>query len=76
MADMKFPRLLAGFFNRSQRSRGGRFLPELSPARLTGVTLGGSFCKMRRIYVGFRMEINASGQRFVTTPVESFGTVL
>ena len=51
--------------------RGGRFFSELTPARLAGATLGGSFCKMRGIYTGFRMEINASGQRTVTTPVES-----
>ena len=51
--------------------RGGQFFPELTPARLAGATLGGSFCKMRGIYTGFRMEINASGQRTVTTPVES-----
>jgi len=56
--------------------RGGQFFPELTPARLTGATLGGSFCKMRGIYVGFRMEINANGQRFITTPVESIGTLL
>lgn len=56
--------------------RGGQFFPELTPARLTGATLGGSFCKMRGIYVGFRMEINANGQRFVTTPVESIGVVV
>ena len=53
--------------------RGGQFFPELTPARLAGATLGGSFCKMRGIYVGFRMEINAYDQRFVTTPVESIG---
>jgi len=51
--------------------RGGQFFPELTPARLAGATLGGSFCKMRGIYAGFRMEINANGQRTVTTPVES-----
>ena len=56
--------------------RGGRFFPELTPARLTGATMGGSFCKMRGIYVGFRMEIHANGQRFVTTPVESIGVEL
>ena len=77
MASKKIPRLLTGFFNRSQRGRGGQFFPELTPARLTGVTLGGSFCKMRRIYVGFRIErINANGQRIITTPVESIGIVL
>jgi hypothetical protein len=53
--------------------RGGQFFPELTPARLAGATLGGSFCKMRGIYAGFRMEINANGQRTVTTPVESIG---
>jgi len=53
--------------------RGGQFFPELTSARLTGATLGGSFCKMRGIYVGFRMELQADGQRFVTTPVESIG---
>ena len=56
--------------------RGGQFFPELTPARLSGATLGGCFCKMRGIYAGFRMEINANGQHFVTTPVESIGIVL
>jgi hypothetical protein len=51
--------------------RGGQFFRELTPARLAGATLGGSLCKMRGIYAGFRMEINANGQRTVTTPVES-----
>jgi hypothetical protein len=51
--------------------RGGQFFPELTPARLAGATLGGSFCKMRGIYTGFRMEINANGHRTVTTPVQS-----
>jgi hypothetical protein len=53
--------------------RGGQFFQELTPARLAGATLGGCFCKMRGIYVGFRMEINANGERTVTTPVESIG---
>ncbi len=55
--------------------RGGQFFPELAPARLTGATLGGSFCKMRGIYPGFRMELHAAGQRTVTTPVESVGVL-
>jgi hypothetical protein len=55
--------------------RGGRFFPELTPAHLAGATLGGSFCKMRGIYAGFRMEITANGRRTVTTPVESFGVL-
>ncbi|MGD0957206.1 MAG: hypothetical protein ABR953_10315 [Candidatus Acidiferrales bacterium] len=53
--------------------RGGQFFLELTPAQLAGATLGGCFCKMRGIYAGFRMEINANGQRTVTTPVESIG---
>jgi hypothetical protein len=53
--------------------RGGQFFPELTPVRLAGATLGGSFCKMRGIYAGFRMEFNANGERTVTTPVESIG---
>jgi hypothetical protein len=55
--------------------RGGQFFPELTPARLAGATLGGSFCKMRGIYAGFRMEFNANGRRTVTTPVESIGVL-
>jgi len=49
--------------------RGGQFFPELTPAQLAGATLGGSFLKMRGIYVGFAMEINAGDQRFLTTRV-------
>src|SRR5258708_21804976 len=55
--------------------RGGQFFPELTPARLAGATLGGSFCKMRGIYAGFRMEINANGKRTVTTPVQSIAVL-
>lgn len=55
--------------------RGGPFFPELTRALLTGATLGGSFCKMRGIYAGFRMEIYADGQRTVTTPVQSIGVL-
>jgi hypothetical protein len=51
--------------------RGGKFFPELTPANLAGATLGGSFCKMRGIYVGFRMEFMANGKRIITSPVET-----
>ena len=37
--------------------------------------LRGSFCNMRGIYAGFRMEINANGQRTVTTAVKSIGVL-
>jgi len=43
--------------------------PELTPAQLAGATLWGSFLKMRGIYVGFAMEVNAGDQRFLTTCV-------
>jgi hypothetical protein len=49
--------------------RGGQLFPELTPARLSGATLWGSFLKLRGIYVGFAMEINAYHQRFLTTRV-------
>ena len=51
--------------------RGGKFFPELAPANLAGATMGGSFCKMRGIYVGFRMEFTADGRRIVTSPVQT-----
>jgi hypothetical protein len=56
--------------------RGGQMFPEMTPARLTGATLGGSFCKMRGIYAGFRMEIDANGSRTVTSLVESIEIVI
>jgi hypothetical protein len=49
--------------------RSGQFFPQLTPARLAGETLGGSFLKMRGIYVGFCMEVHAGDQRIVTTRV-------
>jgi hypothetical protein len=38
---------------------------------LTGATLGGSFCKMRGIYPGFKMELVANGKRLVTSTVQT-----
>jgi hypothetical protein len=55
--------------------RGGKFFPELTPANLAGATMGGSFCKMRGIYVGFRMEFSANGQRIITSPVETIAVM-
>lgn len=51
--------------------RGGRFFPARRAARLAGSSLGGSFLKMRGIYVGFRMELHAEGGAIVTSPVQS-----
>src|SRR2546430_8757440 len=39
--------------------RGGRFFPEFTPARLAGSSLGGSFLKLRGIYVGFNLEVRS-----------------
>jgi hypothetical protein len=55
--------------------RGGKFFPELTPANLAGATMGGSFCKMRGIYVGFHMEFTANGKRVVTSPVETIAVL-
>jgi len=51
--------------------RGGRFFPDRRSARLAGATLGGSFLKLRGIYVGFRMELQVGRQAIVTSPVQS-----
>ena len=51
--------------------RGGKFFPELTEAQLAGATLGGSFCKMRGIYCGFKMELCRNGQRILTSDVQS-----
>lgn len=56
--------------------RGGQFFPKFTPAKLCGATLGGSFLKMRGIYVGFRIEFNLDGQRIITSPVEAVGLVV
>lgn len=55
--------------------RGGLFFPELTPAHLAGAMLGDSECKLRGIYVGFQMELNAPRKRIITTPVQTI-TVL
>ena len=34
--------------------RGGQFFPEKTPAHLSGATFGGSFLKLRGIYLGMR----------------------
>jgi len=50
--------------------RGGKFFPDLTEAHLAGATLGGSFCKMRGIYCGFKMELCRDGQRIITSDVQ------
>jgi hypothetical protein len=56
--------------------RGGRYFTELTPVRLAGSTLGGSFLKAKGVYVGFRMEFSLGGlQIFTTSPVQWIGPV-
>jgi hypothetical protein len=38
---------------------------------LAGSSLGGSFLKMRGIYVGFSMELCHEGETIITSPVRS-----
>ena len=49
--------------------RGGRFFPEFTPARLAGSSLGGSFLKLRGIYVGFSLEIHFEKRLIITSRV-------
>ena len=56
--------------------RGGEFFPQLTPAHLSGATMGGSFLKLRGIYLGFSMEFLHEGRRIITSPVRSIGVTL
>jgi len=56
--------------------RGGQYFTELTPVRLAGSTLGGSFLKAKGVYVGFRMEFSVGGlEIFTTSPVQWIGPV-
>jgi hypothetical protein len=55
--------------------RGGKFFPERTPAHLSGASLGGSFLKLRGIYVGFKMEILHEGRRIITSLVRTIALV-
>ena len=54
---------------------GGKHLPDLTSAQLNGATLGGSVCKLRGIYPGFKMELVANGERFITSTVRAVSIV-
>jgi hypothetical protein len=56
--------------------RGGRFFPELTPARLAGSSLGGSFLKLRGIYAGFSIEIHIEGRLIVTSRVRNIAVAV
>ena len=49
--------------------RGGRFFPEFTAARLAGSSLGGSFLKLRGIYVVFNLEIHFDKRLIITSRV-------
>jgi len=49
--------------------RGGRFFPTLTAARLAGSSLGGSFLKLRGIYVGFSLEVHVDKRLIITSRV-------
>jgi len=55
--------------------RGGKFFPEYTTAILAGASLGGSFLKMRGVYVGFRMEIHMGLEAIITSDVQSIAVV-
>ena len=54
--------------------RGGNFFPLSARARLAGACLGGSFLKLRGIYVGFSMELWRDGEAIVTSAVRSIAS--
>ena len=49
--------------------RGGRFFPEFTAARLAGSSLGGSFLKLRGIYIGFSLEVHFEQRMIITSRV-------
>ena len=51
--------------------RGGHFFPQFTRARLVGSSLGGSFLKLRGVYLGFSMELQVDDRTIVTSPVRS-----
>ena len=51
--------------------RGGRFFPEFTAARLAGSSLGGSFLKLRGIYIGFSLEVHFEQRMIITSRVRS-----
>ena len=56
--------------------RGGKCFPQKTEAHLSGASLGGSFLKVRGIYVGLSMEILHEGQTIITSAVQSIAIAL
>lgn len=51
--------------------RGGVFFPEFTRGRVAGCSLGGSFLKIRGMYVGFRLELVRGSEVIITSPVQT-----
>ena len=56
--------------------RGGSFFPRRTPVHLSGSSLGGSFLKLRGIYIGYNLEFQHDGRRIVTSRVRAIGMVV
>ena len=56
--------------------RGGRFFPEFTAARLAGSSLGGSFLKLRGIYVGFSLEVHFENRLIITSRVRTIAVAI
>jgi hypothetical protein len=56
--------------------RGGRFFPEFTAARLAGSSLGGSFLKLRGIYLGFSLEVHLDQRLIITSRVRNIAAIL
>jgi hypothetical protein len=56
--------------------RGGRFFPEFTPARVAGSSLGGSFLKLRGIYVGFSLEVHFEKRLIITSRVRKIAVAV
>jgi hypothetical protein len=52
-------------------ARGGAFLPNFTPARLAGSSMGGSCLKLYGVYAGFQMELVTEDLPLITTRVRS-----
>ena len=52
------------------RVRGGHFFPDWREVQLAGCSLGGSFLKLRGIYVGFCMELHVDSEIIITSRVK------
>jgi hypothetical protein len=49
--------------------RGGKFFPVYTRVHLAGASLGGSFLKLRGVYVGFSMELCGEEGPIITSAV-------